>query len=64
MNAACEQFLIACNLIQEGSRDIAATHLKAALRSIDKCKNPDLDIRADIVKLLAMVERNAVKEAA
>jgi hypothetical protein len=59
MNTACDQFLIACCLIHEGSRDLAAKHLKAALRSIDKCKKPDLDIRADIVALLANVERNA-----
>lgn len=64
MNAACKQFLIACNLIQEGSRHLAALHLKAALRALDKCRTPDLDLRADIVRLFDMVERNAAKEAA
>ena len=64
MNAACEQFLIACNLIQEGSRPLAALHLKAALRALDKAKTPDPELRADIVRLLDMVERNAEKEAA
>ncbi len=64
MDKACDQFLIACNLISEGSRDLAALHLKAALRAIDRCKKPDLDIRADIVALLATVERNAKLEAA
>ena len=59
MNAACDQFLIACNLIQEGDRTAAALHLKAALRAIDRCKRPDLDIRADVVALLTTVERNA-----
>jgi hypothetical protein len=63
MNTACDQFLIACNLISEGSRDLAAVHLKAALRSIDRCKAPDLDIRAEIVSLLTMVERNAARAA-
>lgn len=59
MNTACDQFLIACNLIQEGDRVLAIGHLKAALRAIDRCKTPDLDIRADIVSLLAKVDRNA-----
>jgi hypothetical protein len=63
MNAGCDQFLIACNLIQEGSRDLAASHLKAALRSIDRSKKPDLDIRADIVRLLDMVQRKATRGA-
>ncbi len=64
MNAACEQFLIACNLIQEGSRPLAFIHLKAALRALDKCKTPDAELRADIMRLLVMVKRNAAKEAA
>jgi hypothetical protein len=59
MNTACDQFLIASCLIQEGDRAAAALHLKAALRAIDRCRKPDLDIRADIVALLANVERNA-----
>jgi hypothetical protein len=63
MNAASDQFLIACNLIQEGSRDLAASHLKAALRSIDRSKKPDLDNCADIVRLLDMVQRNAARGA-
>ena len=63
MNAGCDQFLIACNLIQEGSRDLAASHLKAALRSIDRSNKPDLHIRADIVRLLDMVQRNPARTA-
>lgn len=59
MNGAMQEFLIACNLICEGNRAAAASHLKASLRKIDRCKNPDLSIRADIEKLLADVERNA-----
>lgn len=68
MNTACDQFLIACNLIQEGSRDLAASHLRAALRALAKATSPRdaalrAELRADITALLANVERNA-REAA
>ena len=64
MNGAMQQFLIACNLICEGNRTAAATHLKAAISKIDRCKNPDKSIRADIVALLHDVERNVAKVTA
>lgn len=59
MNTAFDQFQIATSLIQEGDRAAAALHLRAALRAIDRCRKPDADLRADIVALLANVERNA-----
>lgn len=59
MNAAFEQFQIATCLIAEGSRGAAAMHLRAALRALDKAKRSDPYLRADIVALLANVERNA-----
>lgn len=54
-----EHFQLATCFIGEGNRIAAAVHLKAAIRSIDKSKKPDLDLRADIAALLATVERNA-----
>lgn len=60
---AFEHFQIATGLIQEGSRNEAATHLRAALRGLDRAKRPDPGIRADLEQLLATVERNARRVA-